>query len=43
VTGQWLDFWLASATDSLYNTSGGSIVRNTTGSAGTHIGQEADG
>ena len=42
VTGQWLDFWLASATDSLYNTSGGSIVRNTTGSAGTHIGQEAD-
>ncbi len=42
VTGQWLDFWLASATDSLYNTSGSSIVRNTTGSAGNHIGQEAD-
>jgi hypothetical protein len=42
VTGQWLDFWLASATDSLYNTSGSSIVRNATGSAGTHIGQEAD-
>ena len=31
VTGQWLDFWLASATDSLYNTSGGSIVRNALG------------
>jgi Alginate export len=42
VTGQWLDFWLASATDSLYNTSGGSIVRNALGTAGTHIGQEAD-
>ena len=27
VTAQWLDFWLASATDSLYNSSGGSIVR----------------
>jgi Alginate export len=42
VTAQWLDFWLASATDSLYNTSGGSIVRNTLGTAGNHIGQEAD-
>jgi Alginate export len=42
VTGQWLDFWLASATDSLYNTSGGSIVRNTAGTAGNHVGQEAD-
>ena len=38
VTGQWLDFWLASATDSLYNTSGGSIVRNTTGIGRDHIG-----
>ncbi len=42
VTGQWLDFWLVSATDSLYNTSGGSIVRNAAGTAGTHIGQEVD-
>ena len=42
VTAQWLDFWLASATDSLYNTSGGSIVRNAQGTAGTHIGQEVD-
>jgi hypothetical protein len=42
VTAQWLDFWLASATDSLYNTSGGSIVRDTAGTAGNHIGQEAD-
>jgi hypothetical protein len=42
VTGQYLDFWLASATDSLYNTSGGSIVRNSAGTAGTHIGEEVD-
>jgi hypothetical protein len=42
VTGQYLDFWLASATDALYNTSGGAIVRDKTGGSGTHIGQEAD-
>jgi hypothetical protein len=42
ITGQYLDFWLASATDALYNTSGGVIVRDTTGNSGTHIGQEAD-
>ena len=42
ITGQYLDFWLASATDALYNTSGGVIVRDKTGKSGTHIGQEAD-
>jgi hypothetical protein len=42
VTGQFLDFWLASATDSLYNTSGSSIVRDTTGNSGTHVGREVD-
>lgn len=42
VTAQWLDFWLASATDALYNTSGGAIARNATGAAGNHIGNEAD-
>ena len=42
VTAQYLDFWLASATDSLYNSSGGSIVRNALGTAGSHIGEEAD-
>ena len=41
-TAQYLDFWLASATDSLYNTSGGSIVRDSTGKSGTHIGEEVD-
>jgi hypothetical protein len=42
VTGQYLDFWLASATDALYNTSGVAIVRDTTGKSGTHIGHEFD-
>jgi hypothetical protein len=42
VTAQYLDFWLASATDALYNTSGGVIVRDATGRSGTHIGSEAD-
>ena len=43
VTGQYLDFWLDSATDALYNTSGGVILRDTTGRSGTHIGDEVDG
>jgi Alginate export len=42
VTGQYLDLWLASATDGIYNTSGESIVRNPAGTAGKHIGEEAD-
>jgi len=42
VTAQYLDFWLASATDSLYNSSGGSIVRDATGKSGTHVGEELD-
>jgi hypothetical protein len=41
-TAQYLDFWLASATDSLYNTSGGSIVRDATGKSGKHVGEEID-
>jgi hypothetical protein len=35
-------FWLASARDSLYNSSGKSIARSANGTAGTHVGQEAD-
>jgi len=42
VTGQFLDLWLDEARDALYNTSGGSIVRDTTGKSGTHIGKEYD-
>jgi hypothetical protein len=36
------NWWLASPTDALYNSSGGSIVRSAKGAAGTHVGQEAD-
>jgi hypothetical protein len=43
VTGQFLDFRLASATDGIYNTSGGLIVRDKTGKSGTHLGHEFDG
>jgi len=42
ITGQYLDFWLANATDAVYNTSGGSIVRDTKGTYGTHVGEEFD-
>jgi hypothetical protein len=42
VTAQWLDFWLAQSKDSLYNSSGSSIVRDTAGTDGTHVGQEGD-
>jgi hypothetical protein len=42
ITGQYLDLWLASATDALYNTSGAAIVRDTKGNSGTHVGEEFD-
>ena len=42
VTAQYLDFRLASATDSLYNTSGGTIARDAAGKSGRHIGEEFD-
>jgi alginate export protein len=42
VTGQYLDFWLASATDAVYNSSGGIIARDPSGRSGTHIGREFD-
>ena len=42
VVGQYLDFWLASATDAVYNSSGGIIARDATGRSGTHIGKEVD-
>jgi len=35
-------FWLASVRDSLYNGSGRAIVRSAAGTAGRHVGQEAD-
>jgi hypothetical protein len=42
ITGQYLNFYLASARDALYNTSGGAIARDATGKAGTHVGEEFD-
>jgi len=42
MTAQYLDFWLASATDAAYNTSGGVILRDPTGKSGTHLGKELD-
>ena len=42
LTGQYLDLWLATARDGLYNTSGGLITRDASGKSGTHIGQEVD-
>jgi hypothetical protein len=43
VTAQYLNFWLANAKDGIYNTSGGSIARDTKGLSGTHVGDEVDG
>ncbi|MGO9242408.1 MAG: alginate export family protein [Bryobacteraceae bacterium] len=42
VTAQYLDYWLASATDAAYNTSGGVILRDPTGKSGRHLGDEFD-
>jgi hypothetical protein len=36
------NFWLACLKDSLYNGSGKSIARSAAGTAGRHVGQEAD-
>jgi len=42
LTGQYLDLWLASARDGIYNSSGGLILRDAIGSSGRHIGEECD-
>jgi len=43
VTGQYLDFWVASTADAVYNTSGSSIVHGAVPAAvGSHLGQEFD-
>lgn len=42
VTAQYLDFWVASKTDGVYNTSGGLIARDSTGHSGSHVGTEFD-
>jgi hypothetical protein len=42
VNCMYSNFWLASAYDSLYNGSGKAIARSASGTAGRHVGQEAD-
>jgi Alginate export len=42
LTAQYLNFWLASTKDGIYNSSGGLILRDTTGRSSRHIGEEAD-
>jgi len=39
---EYNDWYLASATDSLYAATGAAVVRSITGVAGTHVGQEVD-
>jgi len=44
VTGQYLDFWVASKADAVYNTSGGAILHGTVpAEIGNHLGEEFDG
>ena len=38
----WNDYWLASPTDALYNSSGSVVARDVKGQSGTHIGEEYD-
>ena len=42
LTGFYHSWWLASRTDALYNAAGAAIVKVANGSAGRHVGQEAD-
>ncbi len=42
VAGIYNDWWLASATDGFYNSSGVIVARDPKGLSGTHIGQEFD-
>jgi hypothetical protein len=42
VAGIYNDWWLASANDAFYNSSGGIVARDPKGLSGTHIGEEFD-
>jgi hypothetical protein len=42
LSGSYHSWWLASTTDALYNAAGTAIVKVANGSAGRHVGQEAD-
>lgn len=39
---EYNNWYLASATDALYNATGAAVVRSLAGTAGTHVGQEID-
>ena len=42
LSGSYHSWWLASPRDALYNAAGASIVKVAAGTAGRHVGQEAD-
>ena len=42
IAGIYNDWWLASANDAFYNSSGGIVARDPKGLSGTHIGEEFD-
>jgi len=42
VAAGWNDYWLASATDGYYNSSGTIVARDPTGHSGNHISEEYD-
>jgi len=42
VSGGYHNFWLASATDGLYNSGGTLVARSAAGTAGTYVGWEVD-
>jgi hypothetical protein len=42
LAGTWNDYWLASATDGFYNSSGALVARDPKGQSGTHLAEEYD-
>jgi len=42
LAGMYNEYWLASATDAFYNSSGGVVARDPKGLSGSHIGREFD-
>jgi hypothetical protein len=42
LTGFYHNWWLASTRDALYNAAGAAVVKVAAGTAGRHVGQEAD-
>jgi len=42
LTGSYHTWWLAEASDALYNAGGAVVARSADGSAGRHVGQEVD-